>query len=124
MFGLLGPNGAGKSTLMRTLATLQEADSGSITLGDIDVCGQGCGPPRPRLPAAGVRRLSAVSAEDCSIISRSSRGSPIARRGRESRRCCASTNLYDVRKQNARHVLGRHAPALRHRAGADRQSAS
>jgi ABC-2 type transport system ATP-binding protein len=37
MFGLLGPNGAGKSTLMRTLATLQSADSGTATLGDIDV---------------------------------------------------------------------------------------
>ena len=37
MFGLLGPNGAGKSSLMRTLATLQDADSGSVTLGDIDV---------------------------------------------------------------------------------------
>ena len=37
MFGLLGPNGAGKSTLMRTLATLQEADSGSASLDDIDV---------------------------------------------------------------------------------------
>lgn len=37
MFGLLGPNGAGKSTLMRTIATLQSADSGSATLGDIDV---------------------------------------------------------------------------------------
>jgi ABC-type multidrug transport system ATPase subunit len=37
MFGLLGPNGAGKSSLMRTIATLQEADSGSIQLGDIDV---------------------------------------------------------------------------------------
>jgi ABC-2 type transport system ATP-binding protein len=32
MFGLLGPNGAGKSSLMRTLATLQEADSGSVSL--------------------------------------------------------------------------------------------
>jgi ABC-type multidrug transport system ATPase subunit len=37
MFGLLGPNGAGKSTLMRIVATLQEADSGTIRLGDIDV---------------------------------------------------------------------------------------
>ena len=37
MFGLLGPNGAGKSSLMRTIATLQEADSGSIRLGDMDV---------------------------------------------------------------------------------------
>lgn len=37
MFGLLGPNGAGKSSLMRTLATLQEADSGKISLGEIDV---------------------------------------------------------------------------------------
>jgi ABC-type multidrug transport system ATPase subunit len=37
MFGLLGPNGAGKSTLMRTLATLQDADAGSVRLGDVDV---------------------------------------------------------------------------------------
>jgi len=37
MFGLLGPNGAGKSSLMRTLATLQEADSGSAFLGEIDI---------------------------------------------------------------------------------------
>jgi ABC-2 type transport system ATP-binding protein len=37
MFGLLGPNGAGKSTLMRILATLQEADTGTATLDDIDV---------------------------------------------------------------------------------------
>ena len=37
MFGLLGPNGAGKSSLMRTLATLQEADSGTAFLDDIDM---------------------------------------------------------------------------------------
>ncbi|GJM61865.1 ABC transporter ATP-binding protein [Persicobacter diffluens] len=37
MFGLLGPNGAGKSSLMRTLATLQDADSGSAKLDDINI---------------------------------------------------------------------------------------
>jgi ABC-2 type transport system ATP-binding protein len=40
MFGLLGPNGAGKSTLMRTIATLQDADSGSIIFDGIDVSKQ------------------------------------------------------------------------------------
>lgn len=40
MYGLLGPNGAGKTSLMRTIATLQEPDAGSIRLGDIDVLRQ------------------------------------------------------------------------------------
>lgn len=40
MFGLLGPNGAGKSTLMRTIATLQLMDSGSVTFDGIDVATQ------------------------------------------------------------------------------------
>ena len=40
MFGLLGPNGAGKSTLMRTLATLQEVDHGTVTLDGLDVLEQ------------------------------------------------------------------------------------
>lgn len=40
MFGLLGPNGAGKSTLMRTLATLQDADGGSVRLGELNVLRQ------------------------------------------------------------------------------------
>jgi ABC-2 type transport system ATP-binding protein len=37
IFGLLGPNGAGKSTLLRTIATLQQPDSGSIRFADVDV---------------------------------------------------------------------------------------
>ncbi|HEV7705463.1 MAG TPA: ABC transporter ATP-binding protein, partial [Gemmatimonadaceae bacterium] len=40
MFGLLGPNGAGKSSLMRTIATLQDPDSGAITLDGINVLTQ------------------------------------------------------------------------------------
>jgi len=40
LFGLLGPNGAGKTTLMRTIATLQEADSGEITFAGVDVLRQ------------------------------------------------------------------------------------
>ena len=40
MFGLLGPNGAGKSSLMRTLATLQEADEGSVMFDEIDMLNQ------------------------------------------------------------------------------------
>jgi ABC-2 type transport system ATP-binding protein len=40
MFGLLGPNGAGKSTLMRTIATLQDPDTGSISLDGLDVLKQ------------------------------------------------------------------------------------
>ena len=40
MFGLLGPNGAGKSTLMRTIATLQAPDSGTVAFDGIDVLRQ------------------------------------------------------------------------------------
>jgi ABC-type multidrug transport system ATPase subunit len=40
MFGLLGPNGAGKSSLMRTIATLQQPDSGTLTFAGLDILQQ------------------------------------------------------------------------------------
>lgn len=40
MFGLLGANGAGKSSLMRTIASLQEPSSGSISFNETDVVKQ------------------------------------------------------------------------------------
>ena len=40
MYGLLGPNGAGKSSLMRTIATLQEPDRGTVMLGSLNVLQQ------------------------------------------------------------------------------------
>jgi ABC-type multidrug transport system ATPase subunit len=40
MYGLLGPNGAGKSTLMRTVATLQQPDAGTIHFNGLDVLNQ------------------------------------------------------------------------------------
>src|SRR5215469_7938720 len=59
MFGLLGPNGAGKSTLMRTLATLQEADSGQVRLDDIDILPQEFG-LYPKVSAAALLSHFAV----------------------------------------------------------------
>jgi ABC-2 type transport system ATP-binding protein len=115
MFGLLGPNGAGKSTLMRTLATLQEADSGSARLGDIDVLRQKDDLRRTLgyLPQEfGV--YPKVSAEDLldhfavlkGIVDRRQRNETV-------RALLEQTNLYDVRKKK----LGGFSGGMRQRFG-------
>src|SRR5439155_16995982 len=115
MFGLLGPNGAGKSTLMRTIATLQEADSGSITLGDIDVLRQ----------KDEVRKLLGYLPQEFGVYPRISAEALLDHfatlKGihdrRQRRELVAAllrrTNLYDVRKQN----LGTYSGGMRQRFG-------
>jgi ABC-type multidrug transport system ATPase subunit len=102
MFGLLGPNGAGKSTLMRTIATLQEADSGSIVLGDIDVLRE----------KDKVRRLLGYLPQEFGVYPRITaeamlshfavlKGIVNARERRDTVNALLQrTNLYDARKQN------------------------
>lgn len=115
MFGLLGPNGAGKSSLMRTIATLQEADSGSIQLDGIDVLKQkdevrrllGYLPQEfgvyPKLPATDLLDHLAVL-------------KGITNRG-ERRDLCdhllKQTNLWDHRKKN----LGTYSGGMKQRFG-------
>src|SRR5215212_4328576 len=115
LFGLLGPNGAGKSTLMRTIATLQEADSGSISLGNIDVLRQkdevrkvlGYLPQEfgvyPRVSAEALLDHFAVLK---GIHKRWERKEIVAALLRR-------TNLYDVRRQN----LGTYSGGMRQRFG-------
>ena len=104
MYGLLGPNGAGKSTLMRTIATLQEADSGSMRLGEIDVLKQKDELRRQLgyLPQEfGVYpRISAQDMLDHLAILKGIGGSKDRKELVEAmlKRC----NLYDVRKKSQR----------------------
>jgi len=115
MFGLLGPNGAGKSTLMRTLATLQEADSGSAMLGDIDMLKQ---PQRVREVLGYLPQdfglYPKVSAYDLLNHLARLKGLVDARQRRETVDALLQrTNLYDVRRQN----LGGFSGGMRQRFG-------
>ncbi|MCC1484645.1 ABC transporter ATP-binding protein [Winogradskyella immobilis] len=108
MFGLLGPNGAGKSTLMRTIATLQEADSGTVALGDINVLKQknelrqvlGYLPQQfglyPKISAEVLLNHFAVLK---GITNKSERKNLV-------KALLHKTNLYDVRKQNLKGYSG------------------
>ena len=101
MYGLLGPNGAGKSTLMRTIATLQQPDTGSITLDGLDVL---------RDPA-GLRKQLGYLPQDFGVYPRISALDMLDHmavlKGFTSRRersaivenLLRQTNLYDVRKK-------------------------
>src|SRR5262245_16715132 len=115
MFGLLGPNGAGKSTLMRMVATLQEPDTGTITLGGIDVVRQkdevrktlGYLPQEfgvyPKVNAESLLDHFAVLK---GIIERRARKEVVEALLRQ-------TNLWDVRKQK----LGGYSGGMRQRFG-------
>ena len=115
MFGLLGPNGAGKSTLMRTIATLQEADSGSITLGGIDVLRQ----------KDEVRRVLGYLPQEFGVYPRVSAEALLdhfailkgihqrAERKETVAALLRRVNLHDVRKQN----LGTFSGGMRQRFG-------
>lgn len=115
MFGLLGPNGAGKSTLMRILATLQEPDTGSIHLGEIDVLGQ----------KGEVRKTLGYLPQDFGLYPNISAENLLYHfavlkgiTGRKARKelveiLLHQTNLWDVRKQN----LGGYSGGMRQRFG-------
>jgi ABC-2 type transport system ATP-binding protein len=115
MFGLLGPNGAGKSTLMRTLATLQGVDSGSIFFEDVDVLNE----------QHDVRKILGYLPQDMGVYPGVSaeamldhfavlKGLVSAGARREAvEELLRMTNLYDVRKRK----LGTFSGGMRRRFG-------
>jgi ABC-2 type transport system ATP-binding protein len=124
MFGLLGPNGAGKSTLMRTLATLQDADHGSVQLTGVAGAPSG-GNLNVLRDKDAVRRVLGylpqdfgvypkVSAED--MLDHLARLKGLTNKGERSGVVAGllrQTNLYDVRKK----ALGGYSGGMRQRFG-------
>jgi ABC-type multidrug transport system ATPase subunit len=115
MFGLLGPNGAGKSTLMRTIATLQRVDAGSLFFDDLDVLNE----------KHEVRKILGYLPQDMGIYPGTSaevlldhfavlKGLVHAGQRREVvERLLRMTNLYDVRRRK----LGTFSGGMRRRFG-------
>ncbi len=115
MFGLLGPNGAGKSTLMRTIATLQEPDAGSIFLDGLDVVKQ----------KDEVRKILGYLPQEFGVYPKVSaemmlnhlavlKGITNAKQRKELVEALLhQTNLYDVRKKN----LGTFSGGMKQRFG-------
>ena len=115
MFGLLGPNGAGKSSLMRTIATLQDPDSGSITFNGLDVLAE---------PQA-LRRQLGYLPQDFGVYPKVSAEvllnhfavlKGLTARGERKEAVEAllqQTNLWDARKRN----LGTYSGGMRQRFG-------
>jgi len=115
MFGLLGPNGAGKSTLMRTIATLQGVDAGSLFFDNLDVLNE----------KHEVRKILGYLPQDMGIYPGISaealldhfavlKGLVSAGERREAvERLLRMTNLYDVRRRK----LGSYSGGMRRRFG-------
>src|SRR5687767_14264358 len=122
MYGLLGPNGAGKSTLMRTIATLQEPDSGTITLGDPAGAGQAIDVLREK---DRVRRTLGYLPQECGVYPSVSAERLLnhfailegfgdrGERQRVVEGLLRQTNLWDVRRQR----LGGYSGGMRQRFG-------
>ncbi len=115
MFGLLGPNGAGKSTLMRTIATLQGVDAGSLSFDNLDVLEQ----------KHEVRKILGYLPQEMGIYPGTSAESLLdhfavlkglvsaAERREIVERLLRMTNLYDVRRRK----LGTFSGGMRRRFG-------